>query len=85
MQIGQRSTNAIVARRWMHGAVIGRMHGALLLSDLLLLMTVRRAGRRTKATVDILLDVTHPDRWMAHCHIAEHHESGMMLSFDVTV
>jgi FtsP/CotA-like multicopper oxidase with cupredoxin domain len=20
---------------------------------------------------------------MAHCHIAEHHESGMMLSFDV--
>lgn len=22
-------------------------------------------------------------RWMAHCHIAEHHESGMMLNFDV--
>jgi hypothetical protein len=22
-------------------------------------------------------------RWMAHCHIAEHHESGMMFSFDV--
>jgi FtsP/CotA-like multicopper oxidase with cupredoxin domain len=21
--------------------------------------------------------------WMAHCHIAEHHESGMMLSFVV--
>jgi FtsP/CotA-like multicopper oxidase with cupredoxin domain len=20
---------------------------------------------------------------MAHCHIAEHHESGMMLNFDV--
>jgi FtsP/CotA-like multicopper oxidase with cupredoxin domain/cation diffusion facilitator CzcD-associated flavoprotein CzcO len=34
-------------------------------------------------TVDILLDVTNPGRWMAHCHIAEHHESGMMLSFDV--
>jgi FtsP/CotA-like multicopper oxidase with cupredoxin domain len=37
----------------------------------------------TGQTVDILLDVTHPGRWMAHCHIAEHHESGMMLSFDV--
>jgi FtsP/CotA-like multicopper oxidase with cupredoxin domain len=34
-------------------------------------------------TVDILLEVTNPGRWMAHCHIAEHHESGMMLSFDV--
>jgi FtsP/CotA-like multicopper oxidase with cupredoxin domain len=38
---------------------------------------------RTGETVDILLDVTHPGRWMAHCHIAEHHESGMMFSFDV--
>ena len=34
-------------------------------------------------TVDILLDVSNPGRWMAHCHIAEHHESGMMFSFDV--
>ena len=39
---------------------------------------------RTGETVDILLDVTNPGRWMAHCHIAEHHESGMMLSFTVT-
>jgi FtsP/CotA-like multicopper oxidase with cupredoxin domain len=38
---------------------------------------------RTGETVDILLDVTHPGVWMAHCHIAEHHESGMMLSFHV--
>jgi FtsP/CotA-like multicopper oxidase with cupredoxin domain len=38
---------------------------------------------RTGETVDILLDVTNPGRWMAHCHIAEHHESGMMFSFDV--
>ena len=36
---------------------------------------------RTGETVDILLDVTNPGRWMAHCHIAEHHESGMMFSF----
>ena len=38
---------------------------------------------RTGETVDILLDVTNPGRWMAHCHIAEHHESGMMLGFNV--
>jgi X-Pro dipeptidyl-peptidase (S15 family)/Multicopper oxidase len=35
-------------------------------------------------------DGRHPARvtsvglWMAHCHIAEHHESGMMFSFEVT-
>jgi FtsP/CotA-like multicopper oxidase with cupredoxin domain len=39
---------------------------------------------RTGETVDILLDVTNPGIWMAHCHIAEHHESGMMFSFEVT-
>lgn len=38
---------------------------------------------RTGETVDILLDVTNPGVWMAHCHIAEHHESGMMFSFTV--
>jgi FtsP/CotA-like multicopper oxidase with cupredoxin domain len=38
---------------------------------------------RAGETVDILLDVTNPGRWMAHCHIAEHHESGMMFSFNV--
>jgi FtsP/CotA-like multicopper oxidase with cupredoxin domain len=25
----------------------------------------------------------HPGLWMAHCHIAEHAESGMMFSFNV--
>ncbi len=38
---------------------------------------------RTGETVDILLEVTNPGEWMAHCHIAEHHESGMMLHFTV--
>jgi FtsP/CotA-like multicopper oxidase with cupredoxin domain len=38
---------------------------------------------KTGATVDILLDVTNAGVWMAHCHIAEHHESGMMFSFNV--
>ena len=37
----------------------------------------------TGQVVDILLDVTNPGVWMAHCHIAEHHESGMMFSFRV--
>jgi FtsP/CotA-like multicopper oxidase with cupredoxin domain len=39
---------------------------------------------RTGETVDILLDVTNVGIWMAHCHIAEHHESGMMFSFNVS-
>src|SRR5215210_1816829 len=38
---------------------------------------------RAGETVDILLDVTNVGLWMAHCHIAEHHESGMMFSFYV--
>jgi FtsP/CotA-like multicopper oxidase with cupredoxin domain len=33
--------------------------------------------------VDILLHLTNPGRWMAHCHIAEHTEGGMMFSFEV--
>ena len=39
---------------------------------------------RAGETVDILLDVSNPGRWMAHCHIAEHNQSGMMFSFNVT-
>jgi FtsP/CotA-like multicopper oxidase with cupredoxin domain len=35
-------------------------------------------------TVDVLLDVSNPGLWMAHCHIAEHAQSGMMFSFDVS-
>jgi FtsP/CotA-like multicopper oxidase with cupredoxin domain len=38
---------------------------------------------RTGETADILLDITNVGLWMAHCHIAEHHESGMMFSFHV--
>ncbi len=34
-------------------------------------------------TVDILLDTSNPGIWMAHCHIAEHLEAGMMFSFKV--
>jgi FtsP/CotA-like multicopper oxidase with cupredoxin domain len=39
---------------------------------------------RAGETVDILLEVTNPGLWMAHCHIAEHNQSGMMFSFPVS-
>ncbi len=35
------------------------------------------------ATIDILVEFTNPGRWMLHCHIAEHVESGMMTTFVV--
>ncbi len=34
-------------------------------------------------TTDILLEITNPGRWMAHCHISEHLESGMRMVFGV--
>jgi FtsP/CotA-like multicopper oxidase with cupredoxin domain len=51
----------------------GRPEANLVWKDTVLL----RAGE----TIDILLYVTNPGLWMAHCHIAEHTESGMMFSF----
>ncbi len=38
---------------------------------------------KTGEIVDVVLDVSNPGLWMAHCHIAEHTESGMMFSFNV--
>jgi FtsP/CotA-like multicopper oxidase with cupredoxin domain len=35
------------------------------------------------ATVDILLEASNPGTWMAHCHIAEHLQDGMMFSYKV--
>jgi FtsP/CotA-like multicopper oxidase with cupredoxin domain len=34
-------------------------------------------------TIDILVDMSNPGTWMAHCHISEHLESGMMLKYSV--
>lgn len=34
-------------------------------------------------TVDIIVEMSNPGIWMAHCHIAEHMHSGMMFSFAV--
>jgi FtsP/CotA-like multicopper oxidase with cupredoxin domain len=35
---------------------------------------------RAGETVDILLDITNPGLWMAHCHIAEHNQSGKAVA-----
>ena len=37
----------------------------------------------TGTTTDILLEISNPGRWMVHCHIAEHLESGMKFVFEV--
>ncbi len=41
--------------------------------------TLVRAGE----TVDIILDPSNLGEWMAHCHISEHLEAGMMMKFEV--
>ena len=33
--------------------------------------------------VDVLIDMSNPGVWMAHCHILEHIEAGMMFAFTV--
>ena len=35
------------------------------------------------STTDLLLELSNPGRWMVHCHIAEHLESGMKMVFIV--
>src|ERR687889_691424 len=63
------------AGRFLILSSYGRPESNLVWKDTVLL----RAGE----TVDILLYVTNPGLWMAHCHIAEHIEGGMMFSFNV--
>lgn len=35
------------------------------------------------STTDLLLELSNPGKWMAHCHIAEHLSSGMKMVFEV--
>ncbi len=35
------------------------------------------------ATVEVLVDMSNPGKWMAHCHISEHLSGGMMFPFEV--
>ena len=62
------------AGRFLVLATDGAINDNLVWKDTVLVL----AGQ----TVDILLYVTNPGRWMAHCHIAEHNQSGMMFSFE---
>ena len=34
-------------------------------------------------TMDVVLELTNPGRWMVHCHVAEHLGTGMMATFVV--
>jgi len=34
-------------------------------------------------TIEVLVEMSNPGIWMAHCHIAEHLHAGMMMSFEV--
>jgi FtsP/CotA-like multicopper oxidase with cupredoxin domain len=38
---------------------------------------------KTGEAVELFVEMSNPGRWMAHCHIAEHLEGGMMLSYEV--
>ncbi len=53
----------------------GRENGNLAWKDTVLV----RAG----STVDILVEVDEPGRWMLHCHIPEHMEAGMVTFLHV--
>jgi FtsP/CotA-like multicopper oxidase with cupredoxin domain len=35
------------------------------------------------STVDVLVELSNPGRWMLHCHIAEHLSADMMMAFTV--
>lgn len=37
----------------------------------------------TGFVAEVLLEITNPGKWMLHCHVAEHIESGMRMVFDV--
>jgi len=34
--------------------------------------------------IEVLIEMSNPGKWMAHCHIAEHLHAGMMMSFEVS-
>lgn len=38
---------------------------------------------KTGDVVDILVEMSNPGKWMAHCHILEHLHTGMMIGYEV--
>lgn len=63
-------------QRFLVLAVDGKPNDNLVWKDSVLVPTGR--------TVDILVDMTNPGKWMTHCHIAEHLSDGMMFEFEVS-
>ena len=62
-------------QRFLVLSVNGRPSGNLVWKD----TAVVPAG----GTAEILVEMSNPGRWMIHCHIAEHLETGMRAVFDV--
>jgi FtsP/CotA-like multicopper oxidase with cupredoxin domain len=48
-----------------------------------LVMKVTEGPDGASATMDIVLELSNPGKWMAHCHVAEHLGTGMMFAFTV--
>ena len=65
----------IHGQRFLVLAVNGVANEHLVWKDTMLLPTGFAA--------DVLLEITNPGKWMLHCHIAEHIETGMRMVFEV--
>ena len=62
-------------QRFIVAAVNGKTNDNLVWKDTVLITPGE--------TTDLILEATNPGHWMAHCHIAEHLASGMMIGFSV--
>jgi FtsP/CotA-like multicopper oxidase with cupredoxin domain len=65
----------IHGQRFMVTAVNGVPNDHLVWKDTVLVPT--------GFVTDVLLELSNPGKWMLHCHVAEHIETGMRLVFDV--
>ena len=65
----------IHGQRFLVVSVNGVPNGNLVWKDTVLVPT--------GFVVDVLVEMSNPGKWMLHCHIAEHVETGMRMIFDV--
>ena len=65
----------IHGQRFLVVAVNGVPNGNLVWKDTVLVPT--------GFVVDVLVEMSNPGKWMLHCHVAEHVETGMRMVFDV--
>jgi uncharacterized cupredoxin-like copper-binding protein len=66
----------IHGQRFLVLAVNGTPNESLVWKDTVLLPT--------GFVAELLLELSNPGRWMLHCHVSEHLESGMRMVFEVT-